>query len=473
MFLTKIIVTHFAIVLIFAKNNVWACLPDAVCHRLLATACARPATSEPQMARQQTTDRYITVIIQITLIMTIMKPTRLALMLLVAMAITMFVACSNDEERGEIEPIRVELNQVTQTDFAACSNGFANDLLAVLAAQPSAAKGNVVVSPISMQYLLSMMANTASVEVQAEVFDALGLNNYTLAETNQHSKELLTRLQQDDKYVKLALANSIWADDDLDILPEVVANIEDNYNADFVVHDFGNKADEAKQLIDRWASEKTHGLINSLSLKPSSSTAIVLANATYFNGKWSQPFNGRNTYQGVFHNENGTTSKVDMMQASVDAKVYVDDDVSVAELTYGRGYYSMMIVMPKDIGQQITDKTDWWGLHNKLVSATIDIRLPKFKVQNEFQDIVKVCQQLGINKLFEVQSNGVCYVNMGQSAMIDVDENGTKAAAVSYAEGSYTSDKPTEPIKFDHPFVYAIRENTTGTILFIGKVGQL
>ena len=238
--------------------------------------------------------------------MTIMKPTRLALMLLVAMATTTFVACSDDEERGEIEPIRVELNQVTQTDFAACSNGFANDLLAVLAAQPSAAKGNVVVSPISMQYLLSMMANTASVEAQAEVFDALGLNNYTLAETNQHSKELLTRLQQDDKYVKLALANSIWADDDLDILPEVVANIEDNYNADFVVHDFGNKADEAKRLIDSWASEKTHGLINSLSLKPSSSTAIVLANATYFNGKWSQPFNGRNTYQGVFHNENGT-----------------------------------------------------------------------------------------------------------------------------------------------------------------------
>lgn len=405
--------------------------------------------------------------------MTIMKPTRLALMLLVAMATTTFVACSDDEERGEIEPIRVELNQVTQTDFAACSNGFANDLLAVLAAQPSAAKGNVVVSPISMQYLLSMMANTASVEAQAEVFDALGLNNYTLAETNQHSKELLTRLQQDDKYVKLALANSIWANDDLYISSEDVANIEDNYNADFVVHDFGNKADEAKQLIDKWASEKTHGLINSLSLKPSSSTAIVLANATYFNGKWSQPFNGRNTYQGVFHNENGTTSKVDMMQASVDAKVYVDDEVSVAELTYGRGYYSMMIVMPKDIGQQITDKTDWWGLHNKLVSATIGIHLPKFKVQNEFQDIVKVCQQLGINKLFDVQSNGVCYVNMGQSAMIDVDENGTKAAAVSYAEGLYTANMPTGPIKFDHPFVYAIRENTTGTILFIGKVGQL
>jgi len=62
---------------------------------------------------------------------------------------------------------------------------------------------------------------------------------------------------------------------------------------------------------------------------------------------------------------------------------------------------------------------------------------------------------------------------MGQSAMIDVDENGTKAAAVSYAEGLYTANMPTGPIKFDHPFVYAIRENTTGTILFIGKVGQL
>lgn len=86
--------THSAIVLIFAKNSVWASLPDAVCHRLLATACARPATSAPQMARQQMTDRYITVIIQITLIMTIMKPTRLALMLLVGVATTTFVACN-------------------------------------------------------------------------------------------------------------------------------------------------------------------------------------------------------------------------------------------------------------------------------------------------------------------------------------------------------------------------------------------
>ena len=204
--------------------------------------------------------------------------------------------------------------------------------------------------------------------------------------------------------------------------------------------------------------------------------AVLVAEAKSLIEKWEESWKQIARSKGIellFTEYSKTTTMLRDLLNDTFNKVYVDDEVSVAELTYGRGYYSMMIVMPKDIGQQITDKTDWWGLHNKLVSATIAIRLPTFKVQNEVQNIVKVCQQLGINKLFDVQSNGVCYVNMGQSAMIDVDENGTKAAAVSYAEGLYTSDKPTGPIKFDHPFVYAIRENTTGTILFIGKVGQL
>ncbi len=402
-----------------------------------------------------------------------MKKVNCMLLLALSVAVTTLTnSCSEDS--GGIEPIRIEFSQAQQTDFAACGNDFANNLLATLSNQQGERSLNVVVSPVSVQYLVSMMANTASDEAREEAFAALGISNYTLAQANQHNKELLDRLQQDDQYVKVALANSIWASEAFYMSAELRQAIANSYNADIAYHDFANKASEAKALIDKWASEKTHGLVSRMSITPSPSTALILANATYFNGKWSQPFNGKDTHPGTFYNEDNTTSQVSMMAKTMTAKVYADDDISVTELTYGRGYYSMMIVMPKDIQQQLTERTDWWGLHNKLVTANnVEIILPKFKAESNWEDLVEVCKALGVRKLFDQADSGVKFVEMGQNAMIEVDENGTKAAAASAARGEFTSPEAPSRICFDHPFVYAIRENTTGTILFIGKTGKL
>lgn len=353
-------------------------------------------------------------------------------MLLLALSMTMATLTNScSEDSGGIEPIRIELSKVTQTDFAACGNEFANSLLANLANQQGERSLNVVVSPISVQYLISMMANTAT-------------------------------------------ANSIWASEDFSLSPELKQAIATSYAADIVYHDFANKAPEAKALIDQWANDKTHGMVNGLGLTPTPQTAIILANATYFNGKWSQPFNGKDTHPGTFYNEDNTTLQVSMMSKTMPAKVYADDNLSVAELSYGRGYYSMMIVMPKDIKQQLAERTDWWGLHNKLVTADkIEIVMPKFKTESNWKDLIDVCKALGVKKLFTQVVNGTKYMEMGQNAIIEVDENGTKAAVASAANGEFTSPGLPSQIRFDHPFIYAIRENTTGTILFIGKTGKL
>ena len=400
------------------------------------------------------------------------KANRLLLLALSMATATLTNSCSEDS--GGIEPIRIELSQAQQTDFAACGNDFANNLLTTLSNQQGERSLNVVVSPISVQYLISMMANTATDEAREEAFAALGISNYTLAQANQHNKELLGRLQQDDQYVKVALANSIWASTEYSMSAQLEQAIANSYNADITYHDFANKASEAKALIDKWASDKTHGLVNRVGVTPSPQTAIILANATYFNGKWSQPFNGKDTRPGTFYNEDNTTSQVSMMAKTMTAKVYADDDISVAELSYGRGYYSMMIVMPKDIQQQLAERTDWWGLHNKLVTADrVELILPKFKAESNWGNLVEVCKTLGVRKLFDQAVSGAKFVDMGQNAMIEVDENGTKAAAVSVGKGEFTSPGAPSRICFDHPFVYAIRENTTGTILFIGKTGKL
>ena len=112
--------------------------------------------------------------------------------------------------------------------------------------------------------------------------------------------------------------------------------------------------------------------------------------------------------------------------------------------------------------------------HTKLVSADkVEIVMPKFKTESNWKDLIDVCKALGVKKLFTQAINGAKYIEMGQSAIIEVDENGTKATAASAAKGEFTSPGAPSRICFDHPFIYAIRENTTGTILFIGKTGKL
>ncbi len=405
---------------------------------------------------------------------------RPAIILSVAVMAGITLTGCSDEENGDIQPITVEYSKVTQTEFAAHSNDFANNLLAELAEKTEVKGGNVIVSPISMQYLLSMMANTASEEAQQEVLTTLGLNGYTMTETNEYSKQLLDRLQQDDKYVQVALSNSIWAAQNVSFTADMETAIKNYYNADIVKHDFVNKPDEAVRLMGQWASKNTQGMITQVPCTPTANTMMVLANATFFNGKWSQPFNGHNTTQQPFYNEDGSTSSVPMMSSKMTAMAYADQDVSVVELTYGRGYYGMMIVMPTDIKEQISDKTDWWGLHNKLMkSENMEILLPRFKVKNDWGSMIDVCRSLGINKLFDEgpigmpNGLGTKFMELGQSTVIEVEENGTKAASVSSGMAGFTSPGPPTKLCFDHPFIYAVRENTTGTILFVGKVGKL
>lgn len=108
-----------------------------------------------------------------------------------------------------------------------------------------------------------------------------------------------------------------------------------------------------------------------------------------------------------------------------------------------------------------------------MTADNVEIVMPKSKVESDWTSLVETCKALGIRKLFDQAVNGTKFVAMGQNAMIEVDENGTKAAAGSAAKGDFTSPGTPSRICLDHPFVYAIRENTTGTILFIGKTGKL
>lgn len=395
-------------------------------------------------------------------------------------SLTLFMAaCSSDDDNGkndDLTPIKIECSTVQQTDYAAKSNKFAAKFYSALASLDGSEGKNICLSPISMQYLVSMLANGASDDAIKEVADAFEFGS--LDNMNTNSKDLLERLSEDDDYVQVALNNGIWAQKEYAYLPDFKTAMETYYRATLGSADFKNNPEGAQKTLDKWASDNTGGLIKKMPIGVTTDTRLILANALYFNGKWSSPFNADDTAKETFYNLNGRQYSTDMMMQESYYRGYADDSLQAVEMTYGKGYYTMMIVMPTDSKRldEIAASIDWWQLHNKMEGGNILLKLPKFKTTSSWKDLQKVFPQMGLGRLASsvfarmvIQPN-IVLSKVAQDVTIEVEENGTKAAAVSEGEQMDGAAYLPTIITFDHPFVYVIRENTTGTIMFMGRV---
>lgn len=385
-------------------------------------------------------------------------------------------ACSNDEVvgNGDLKPIPQEYSKVEQTPFAQQSNKFANKLLAVFSSQPKYAGKNVCVAPMSMQYMLSMAANGATEALRDEMVEAMGFDN--LGQLNTNNLALLNKLSQDDEYVKVALDNATWIDQSSPYQPAYSRTLQQYYKAQMSVGDFKHNPTAVKQQMDQWVKKSTDGLIESMPFEVDD-LQLVLANANYFNAKWATPFDPADTKPHKFYNIDKTESTVETMKVEVHSTVYVDDSLQMVELPYGKGYYSMMLVMPHktECIDSIAENADWWGWHNRMQAHAIAVSLPRFSVKSDWANVLDMLDALGMPN---VKNGDFPYIGgetmgvakMTHNVVLQVDENGTKAAALS-AAGMLGS--AYVPVTFDHPFIFAIRENTTGAILFMGKVVKL
>lgn len=402
------------------------------------------------------------------------------------LAAALFVACSdNDGEKlpvGSIPDIEQELTRAEQTDFAASGNAFGGKMLETIAAVPLNRDSNICISPISMQYLLTMLANGAAPEALSELSSVMGMGGYTLEEINRNSHSLLEKLPVTDEYVTVALANSVWTDKTISVASAFSENLVAYYNADVEQVDFFNNPQQAETAINSWASRNTNRMVNELSIDISSSTRAVLANATCFNGKWAYPFDKRFTVTGTFYNEDGTESQVPMMCKEASVLCYDDETLSAVELPYGKGYFSMMLVMPKSTvhPMDVLAGTDLWALHGLMEKRSrVQFHVPRFKLECHWKDMLDVCRSMGIEWLFAADgllyfSQPICNINqIVQDIVIEVTENGTSAAAVSSGASDSLDGGSTLNLTLNRPFVFAIRENTTGTVLFMGKIGKL
>jgi len=397
------------------------------------------------------------------------------IVLLMVAAAMVLTGCEGLEQQGNVEYKPIVLTK-SQEAIVAQSDAFALDFLReTTKAFPGE---NVFLSPMSASMLCCMLANGAEGDTYAEIVKAIGMDGFSIDQVNDCYATLVAALLKADRSVSLSLANSIWSANGLDVLASFKQQMTSVYKADSYVVDFAQTA--TLKRINDWCSEKTKGLIPKMFEELNPMTQMILINALYFKGTWKVQFVKNKTAPGPFTTGEGKQIQVDFMSSSSDAfSGYLDGTVCVLRMPYGNGAFEMEAIMPydKDFSQFLSGLTPErlasWDVSN--TPKTLDVLFPKFKAEFDTEDLlVAIMQTLGMQKAFtydaefgKISHTPLFVSNMRQKAYVSVDEEGTEAAAVSEAE-MLKNGGGNPMLAFNRPFVYLIREKSTGAILFAG-----
>ena len=340
-------------------------------------------------------------------------------------------------------------------------------------------KENVCLSPLSAQYALAMVANGAESKTKEEICKAVGAST----DANVYYNELLKKLNTnyDWQHCEVNVANSIWINSKLNVKEPFITENKENFDAAIETVEFN---DSTLQCINNWCKEMTKGKIPTILNDINPNDRMYLINALYFNAVWNKKFNKENTKKENFTTENGKVVEVDMMRQRENSLYCSNKDFEITVKRYYDGKYSMLLALPKK--EMKCDKAAQTIMSNlehylsEMNRCEVDLSMPKFTV--EFGSSLKhVLEQQGITRAFgeRAQFNGIsdeplCISDIMQKTYIKVDEDGTEAAAVTALRVGAMSMRPQNitPMKLDRPFVFAIIENDSNEVLFVGKIGN-
>lgn len=350
---------------------------------------------------------------------------------------------------------------------------------------------NVVCSPLSLQYALSMAANGASGQTLHEIVDFFGYGDEGIDALNAYNKLLLEQLPAVDLDVKLKVTDALIVNNMFPLLPSFKETVENNYYAAVDNMDFSDP-DQVAARLNEWARRSTDGFIDEIlkSEDISKDAVAFIMNALYFKAKWADDrkpmFDERYTAQEDFTEADGNKVKLDMMRTTSWYWYAEMDGYLVLKLPFAGKKFNMYFLLPdkNDVGALIAklQKTSWSEITESLKNdAEVRVRIPKFNIENK-SDLTTVLQSLGISKAF--QANSAEFDNMFQSdgpfmiskviqkSRISVTEWGTEAGSVTVVDmvGAAEGQPQYKIVNFNanHPFVFVIGEETSGTILFEG-----
>ncbi len=406
--------------------------------------------------------------------------------LMACMLLGMLTACSDDNGEDVVDMRLPQLRPITltaeQCKMRDNNNEFACRLFRTINEQKEG-DGSVIVSPISVTYLLGMLNTGADGQTRQQIIDVLGLGNSVL-EVNEYCKKMIDEAPRVDPSVTVKIANCIDVNSALGItlVPQFKTYMQNYYNAQIEALNFGKKSSLDK--INNWCKKNTDGMIPTILDKLNANAAMYLLNAIYFKATWTDKFDPKDTRDMDFTMPDGSTRQHKMMHRKALAAYGKNDLCEMLYLPYGSEGYGMYVLLPVE-GKTVDDVIQ--GLSADAVKQqlfnmddhVVDILMPRFTTSSE-TILNEVLSSMGMPLAFSpyaefpnmAQGQNLCVSMMKQKARIEVNEEGTKASAVTIAEMDVTAPPPQQYQRVDfhatRPFVYYIIENSTRSIFFMG-----
>ncbi|EKQ67080.1 serine protease inhibitor [Leptolyngbyaceae cyanobacterium JSC-12] len=386
----------------------------------------------------------------------------------------------NVSPRQQVPKVMAQRSTTINPQLVSANTRFGFKLFSAIANQD--ANKNVFVSPSSVAIALAMVYNGAAGETQQAIAQTLEVQGMSLQALNQANAELKKLLENPDPQVQLAIANSLWAQRGVPFKPEFLQNNRQFYEAKVTELNFADP--QSVPTINGWVSQNTRGKINKIVDQLSQDDVMVLINAIYFKGNWSRPFDQQKTTQKPFYLVNGGSKQHPMMAQQGEYR-YADTNLfQGVMLPYGEGRrMSMVILLPKKTSslaelQRNLTAENWEQWMTQFRNRPGSVQVPRFKLEYDVE-LRRILSQMGMAKVF---TDGANFANLSQvptkinrvkhKTFVEVNEEGTEAAAVTSLEIRATAAIPTEPFQMtvDRPFFCAIRDNQTGSILFMGSI---
>ena len=387
---------------------------------------------------------------------------------------------SNRQNGLMAEEVTAETKAKVDEQLIAANNRFAFKLFEKITAKDEAE--NVFISPMSIAIALSMASNGADGETMDKMLEALELGTIPLENIDSGYRQLLQTLQTETEGIKIAIANSLWANEEVKFKPEFIEDSQEFYEAKATNLDFADI--KSKDVINNWVKEQTNNKITEIVDSISPDNILFLINAVYFKGEWTYKFNKEITTEKPFYISEDESQQHPMMSRRGEYLYYETEQFQAIELPYGDKQASMYIFLPKE-DSNLTEFTNsltpenWQKWTQEMRSQPGTIALPKFELEYE-TELNSVLSALGMEIAFdreradfsEMIEQSVHIDKVKHKTFLEVNEEGTEAAGVT-SIGIRVTSMPTEKpfaMNVNRPFFCAIRDKETNSILFMGNI---
>ena len=338
---------------------------------------------------------------------------------------------------------------------------------------------NVFISPFSVSMALGMALNGAHGGTLDSMKRALEHSGFATQEINESYRSISSLLTNLDPSVAFSIANSVWSRNTIEVLPAFLNNCRTYFGAEVASLDFSSPT--ALQTINGWVNSSTNRRIPTILDEIPSEAVLYLINAIYFKGTWTYQFDPAKTTDETFTSSAGSTSSCRMMKQKARYAYGATAEAQIIDLPYGNGSFSMIVILPKSgisLNQFVAAlmQQQWDALVSNLDSTEVELFMPKLKMEYKRtlnDDLTAMGTGIAFSERADfsgISHTPVVITEVVHKTFVEVNEEGTEAAAATSVGFTTVSIPSTPTMRIDHSFVFAIREHATGTILFIGKI---